>query len=121
MCKSKIHRATVTQANLNYEGSLTVDMDLLDAAGILPFEKVSIVNINNGARLETYTIKGKRGSGVICLNGAAARLGQKDDLIIIISYANFEEGTVDKNYEPTIVHVTQDNKIKEVTGAPTYV
>lgn len=121
MCKAKIHRATITEADLNYEGSLTVDQDLLDAAGILPYEKVSIVNINNGARLETYTIKGERGSGIICLNGAAARLGQKNDLIIIISYASFEESSVDENYEPVVVHVNEQNQIKEITNKHVYV
>ena len=86
MFKSKIHRATVTEANLNYVGSITIDEDLLDAAGILPGEKVQIVNNNNGERLETYTIPGARGSGVICLNGAAARRVQPGDTVIIIAY-----------------------------------
>src|SRR5579885_307940 len=91
MCKGKIHRATVTQANLNYIGSITIDQDLLDAANIYPYEKVQVVNINNGARLETYTIAGARGSGVICLNGAAARLNAEGDLVIIMSYGQFDE------------------------------
>ena len=88
MLKSKIHRATITQADLNYEGSLTIDQDLLDRADILMHEKVAVVNINNGARFETYVIPGERGSGIICLNGAAARLGEVGDKVIIISYAN---------------------------------
>lgn len=115
MCKAKIHRATVTGADLNYEGSLTVDQDLLDAAGILPYEKVAVVNINNGQRLETYIIKGDRGTGVICLNGAAARLGQKGDLIIIISYAQMEPAEISADYEPTVVHVDHVNRIDSLT------
>ena len=109
--KSKIHRVTVTQADLNYIGSITIDEDLLDAANIIPNEKVAIVNNNNGARLETYVIKGERGSGVVCLNGAAARLVQPGDVIIIISYAlmDFEEA---KTFKPSVVFPdTQTNKI----------
>ena len=87
----KIHRATVTEANLEYMGSITIDADLLDAAGILPGERVQICNNNNGARLETYTIAGKRGSGVICLNGAAARMAAVGDIVIIIAYAGMDE------------------------------
>ncbi|MCB1173519.1 MAG: aspartate 1-decarboxylase [Leptospiraceae bacterium] len=121
MCKAKIHRATVTEADLNYEGSLTVDTDLLDAAGIRPYEKVSVVNINNGSRLETYTIRGERGSGTICLNGAAARLGQRGDLIIIISYALCTESELSDDYEPRVVHVDEFNQIKRITGAPVLV
>ncbi|MDO5571470.1 MAG: aspartate 1-decarboxylase [Bacteroidales bacterium] len=100
--KSKIHRVTVTQADLNYIGSITVDEALLEAANILPNEKVAIVNNNNGARLETYVIKGERNSGVVCLNGAAARLVQPGDVIIIISYAlmDFEEA---KTFTPSVV------------------
>ena len=111
--KSKIHCATVTEANLNYMGSITIDEDLLDAANILPNEKVQIVNNNNGSRLETYTIRGERGSGVICLNGAAARLVQPGDIVIIITYGimTTEEA---KNFSPTVVMVDKDNKIKEV-------
>src|SRR5436305_11405865 len=90
MCKGKIHRATVTQANLNYIGSITIDQDLLDAADIYPYEKVQVVNVMNGARLETYTIVGARGSGVICLNGAAARLAAEGDIVIIISYGQYD-------------------------------
>ncbi len=100
--KSKIHRVTVTQADLNYIGSITIDEALLEAANILPGEKVAIVNNNNGARLETYVIKGERGSGVVCLNGAAARLVQPGDVVIIISYAliDFEEA---KTFKPSVV------------------
>jgi aspartate 1-decarboxylase len=116
ICKSKIHRATVTEANLHYEGSLTVDQDLMDAAGMIPYEKVAVVNINNGQRFETYLIKGERGSGVICMNGAAARLGQVGDLVIIITYAQFDSETLDPAYEPTFVHVNEKNKINRITG-----
>ncbi|MDR0537327.1 MAG: aspartate 1-decarboxylase [Tannerellaceae bacterium] len=100
--KSKIHRVTVTDANLNYIGSITIDQDLMDAANILPYEKVTVVNNNNGERLETYVIAGQRATGVICLNGAAARKVQKGDIIIIMSYANinFEEA---KTFQPAIV------------------
>jgi len=107
--KSKIHRATVTEANLNYVGSVTVDADLLDAADILVHEKVQIVNINNGARLETYTIEGPRGSGVVCLNGAAARLVQPGDKIIIISYAEFDAAEL-AGFAPTVVFVDEHNR-----------
>ena len=111
--KSKIHCATVTEANLNYMGSITIDEDLLDAANILPNEKVQVVDNNNGNRLETYTIRGERGSGVICLNGAAARLVQPGDVVIIITYGimTTEEA---KNFSPTVVMVDKDNKIKEI-------
>ena len=104
--KSKIHRATVTDANLNYEGSITIDEDLMDAAHILVNEKVSVVNNNNGERFETYVIKGQRGSGTICLNGAAARKAQIGDVIIIMSYAfmPIEEA---ENHKPTVVHVEE--------------
>ncbi|HBG42000.1 MAG TPA: aspartate 1-decarboxylase [Porphyromonadaceae bacterium] len=110
--KSKIHRATVTDANLNYEGSITIDEDLIDAAGMFVNEKVSVVNNNNGARFETYIIRGERGSGTICLNGAAARLAQVGDIVIIMSYAllPLEEA---KRLEPRVVHIkTGDNKIE---------
>lgn len=109
----KIHRATVTQADLNYVGSITVDEDLLDAAGILVNEKVQIVNNNNGARLETYTIAGKRGSGVICLNGAAARLVQPGDVVIIMSYVLLSEPEISA-HEPKVVLVDETNRIREV-------
>jgi len=115
LCKSKIHRATVTQAELHYQGSLTIDQDLMDAAGIRPYEKVAVVNINNGQRLETYAIKGERGSGNICLNGAAARLGQVGDLIIIITYAYYDPSEVPEDYEPTVVHVDASNRISSIT------
>lgn len=109
----KIHRATVTQADLNYVGSITVDLDLLDAAGICVNEKVQIVNNNNGARLETYTIAGERGSGIICLNGAAARLVQKGDIVIIMSYVMMSEPEI-LAYEPKVVLVDENNKIREI-------
>jgi aspartate 1-decarboxylase len=115
MFKSKIHRATVTEANLNYVGSITIDKALMDAAGILPGERVQIVNNNNGARLETYVIEGPKDSGVICLNGAAARLVQLGDNIIIISYCwlTEEEARIRK---PEIVFVDEDNKIIDKTS-----
>ena len=119
MCKGKIHRATVTQANLNYVGSITIDQDLLDAAGIYPYEKVQIVNINNGARLETYTIAGARGSGVICLNGAAARLTSEGDLVIIISYADFTDEEI-RTLTPHIVFVDENNRLTEKKDVPLY-
>jgi aspartate 1-decarboxylase len=108
--KSKIHRARVTQAELNYVGSITIDEDLMDAANLIANEKVQVVNNNNGARFETYVIKGERGSGVICLNGAAARLVQVGDIVIIFSYAqmDFEEA---KSFKPSIVFPTEDNKL----------
>lgn len=116
MCKSKIHRATVTEADLNYQGSLTVDEDLLEAAGIRVYEKVSVVNVHNGARFETYTIRGERGSGTICLNGAAARLGHTGDKIIIITYAHYEAREIPADFEPRVVHVDESNRILSVTG-----
>jgi len=112
MFKSKLHRATVTEANLNYVGSITIDQDLLDAAGILVGEKVQIVNNNNGARLETYTIEGKRGSGVVCLNGAAARLVQPGDQVIIIAYATMDTSEA-KEFKPTILLLNDKNQIIE--------
>jgi aspartate 1-decarboxylase len=113
MCKSKIHRAKITEANLYYEGSLTVDSDLLDAADILPYERVQVVNVNNGERFETYTIPGKRRSGTICLNGAAARLGHVGDEIIIITYATFTEEEL-KNFKPNVVLLDKENKIVDI-------
>jgi aspartate 1-decarboxylase len=110
MFKSKIHRATITQAELHYEGSLTIDTDLMDAADLLPYEKVAIVNINNGERLETYIIPGERGSKTICLNGAAARKGVVGDRIIIISYASMSDEEA-RLYKPTIVLVNENNDI----------
>ncbi len=113
MLGGKIHRATVTEADLNYVGSITIDQDLLDAAGICVNEKVQIVNNNNGARLETYTIPGERGSGVICLNGAAARLVQKGDIVIIMSYVLMGNEEA-KNHEPKVVLVNEHNKIRGI-------
>jgi aspartate 1-decarboxylase len=115
VCKSKIHRATITQAELHYQGSLTVDAELLDAAGLRPYEKVAVVNINNGNRLETYLIRGERGSGVMCLNGAAARLGQVGDLIIVISYGYYDPAELPEDYEPVVVHVDASNRITRKT------
>ncbi|GAA0848541.1 aspartate 1-decarboxylase [Bifidobacterium pullorum subsp. gallinarum] len=110
MHKSKIHHAVVTEANLNYVGSITIDQDILDASNILENEKVQVVNINNGARLETYVITGPRGSGMVCLNGAAARLVQPGDRIIIISYAMMEE-SVALTYRPHVVILDELNRI----------
>lgn len=115
MLKGKIHTATVTEANLNYMGSITVDEDLLDAAGILVGERVQVVNNNNGARLETYTIAGERGSGVVCLNGAAARLAQVGDIVIIMCYALMTDEEA-KTIIPDVVIVDEKNKIKEQRG-----
>lgn len=109
MFHGKIHRATVTQAELNYMGSITIDQDLMDAAGILPGERVQIVNNNNGARLETYTISGERGSGVICLNGAAARLVQVGDKVIIIGYCQMTAEEA-KTFVPKVIMVDDNNK-----------
>ena len=113
MLGGKIPRATVTEADLNYVGSITIDQDLLDAAGICVNEKVQLVNNNNGARLETYTIPGERGSGVICLNGAAARLVQKGDIVIIMSYVLMSNEEA-KNHEPKVVLVNEQNKIRGI-------
>jgi aspartate 1-decarboxylase len=115
MFKGKIHRAFVTEANLNYVGSVTIDSTLLEAAGILPGEKVQIVNNNNGARLETYTIKGEANSGVICLNGAAARLVQPGDSVIIIAYTWLDQEEA-KTFEPKVVFVDENNKITETSN-----
>ena len=115
MLKGKIHRAVVTQAELNYMGSITIDKTLMEAAGIIENEKVQIVDNNNGARLETYVIPGKRDSGIICLNGAAARLVQPGDQVIIIAYAQMEEEEA-KAYKPKVVFVNEDNTIKEITN-----
>lgn len=115
MLKAKIHRATVTQAELDYVGSITVDMDLLEQAGILEYEKVQIVDINNGSRFETYTIAGERGSGVMCLNGAAARMVQTGDKIILMAYAQVtpEEAS---ELRPTVLFVDEKNKVTKVTN-----
>ena len=112
MKKSKIHRATVTDANLNYQGSITIDKDILDAADILVGEQVQIVNINNGSRSETYTIEGERGSGTVCMNGAIARLAQPGDLIIIISYADYSEEEL-ANFKSITVKVDNNNRITD--------
>ncbi|MGA0256098.1 MAG: aspartate 1-decarboxylase [Rhodothermales bacterium] len=113
MFKAKIHRATVTQAELYYEGSVTVDQGLLDLAGILPYEHVHIVNVNNGARLETYTIPAKAGSGTICLNGPAARLAATGDEVILISYAQMTPEEA-RGHEATVVLVDKKNRPKEI-------
>lgn len=113
MLKGKIHRATITQAELNYMGSITIDQTLLEGANILPNEKVQIVDINNGERFETYVIPGEKDSGVICVNGAAARLVQPNDKIIIIAYAQMEEEEAHK-YKPQVVFMNENNTIKEI-------
>jgi aspartate 1-decarboxylase len=110
MLKSKIHRATVTDANINYEGSITIDSKLMKAADIIPYEQVHVLNVNSGARFTTYAIKGREGSGEICLNGAAARLGVKGDLVIILTYTDVPEEHL-KDYKPRIVHVNEKNEI----------
>lgn len=110
LLKCKIHRATVTDANLNYEGSITIDRDLMDAAGLLPFEKVGVLDVNNGSRLDTYVIEGPRASGMICLNGAAARLVQPGDLVIIVAYASMSPEEA-KSWQPTVIRVDAKNKI----------
>lgn len=114
MLKGKIHRAAVTQAELDYVGSITVDTALLKAAGILEYEKVQIVDINNGERFETYTIAGEENSGVICLNGAAARCVQKGDKIIIMAYCSLTPEEA-KTHKPTVVFVDEGNKIKQIS------
>jgi len=116
MCKSKVHRATVTDANLNYEGSITLDPVLMEAADIHEFEQVHVVNINNGERFETYTIRGEAGSGEVVLNGAAARLVQPGDRIIVISYAQYEEREL-ADYRPRLVFVDETNTIREAQPA----
>ena len=113
MLKGKIHRATIRQAELDYAGSITVDQDLLDAANILEYETVQVVDINNGARLETYTIAGERGSGMICLNGAAARLVQPGDKCIIMCYCQMDPEEA-QAHQPYVVFVNDDNEINEV-------
>ncbi|MCK4656881.1 MAG: aspartate 1-decarboxylase [candidate division Zixibacteria bacterium] len=113
MCRAKIHRATVTESNLDYEGSITIDADLIDAAGLYEFEKVHVLNLNTSSRIETYVIKGERSSGVICLNGAAARLGTIGDPVIIISYFHILEKDA-ASFKPQVVLVDKQNKIKNV-------
>ncbi|WP_419998125.1 aspartate 1-decarboxylase [Streptomyces boninensis] len=117
MLKSKIHRATVTEANLHYIGSVTIDSALMDAADLLVGEKVHIVNVNNGARLETYVIEGERGSGVICLNGAAARLVSPGDIVIVIGYAAVDDGEA-RTLEPRVVFVDDRNQIAKLGTDP---
>ena len=110
LLKSKIHRATVTEADLNYIGSLTLDEDLMDAAGLKEFEKIQVLDITNGSRLETYIIRGKRGSGEVCINGAAAHLIHEGDLVIIVSYCQLTENE-SLNHKPNIVNVDNENKV----------
>lgn len=114
MFKSKIHRATITEANLHYEGSLTLDSLLMEAADMLPYEQVSVLNINNGERFETYLIPGERGSGVVCLNGAAARKGQVGDRVIILTYVEMTDEEAHRHH-PTVVLVDHTNAIVDVT------
>ena len=116
MCKSKIHRATLTGADLNYVGSLTVDRDLMDAADMRPYEQVHVVNVNNGNRLVTYVIEGARGSGTMQLNGAAARLGAPGDVVIVITYAEYEEKEL-AGFEPCVVFVDAKNRRVELPAA----
>lgn len=117
MCKSKIHRATVTEANLNYVGSLTVDSTLLELSDILPYEQVHVVNVTNGMRLVTYVIPGEPGSGVMCLNGAAARHGHPGDIVIVISYGQFTNDEA-HNYQPKVVLVDELNRPLAIGSDP---
>lgn len=119
MFKSKLHQMKVTEANLHYEGSITIDQDLLDEAGILPYEKVQVLNITNGSRLETYTIAGERGSRICCLNGAAARLTQIGDRIIVISYAEMTPEEA-RDHKPKVVVVDENNDPKSVIDETEY-
>ncbi|MBI2213449.1 MAG: aspartate 1-decarboxylase [Acidobacteria bacterium] len=116
--RCKIHRATVTEANVDYEGSITIDRDLLDAAGLLPYEKVEIYNVTRGTRFETYAIEGKAGYGEICVNGAAARLVEVGDLVIIACYCALEPCEIE-GHRPTLVFVDRENRIKSVKQAET--
>jgi aspartate 1-decarboxylase len=116
MLKSKIHRARVTDSDLHYVGSITIDPDLLEAADILEHEQVHVVDVDNGARFETYTIAGERGSGEIKINGAAARLVHTGDTVIVVSYADYEKEELEM-YEPVVVHVNRDNEIVTVDSA----
>lgn len=113
MMKAKIHRARVTEANLNYVGSVTIDQDIIDKVGILPHEKVQIVNNNNGARLETYVIPGERGTGVVCLNGAAARLVQPGDTVIIVTYAILSDEEL-VTFKPKVALMNDNNEVEQV-------
>lgn len=110
MCKSKIHRARVTDSNLNYIGSITIDEDLMDESHIIEYEEVHVLNVNNGARFVTYALKGQRGSGVICINGAAARLAENDDLVIIVSFAGYNELEL-HTFKPRHIYVDSRNRI----------
>lgn len=114
--KSKIHRCRVTEANLNYEGSVTIDADLMDAADILPHEQVQVLNVNNGERFDTYAIRGPRGSGVICLNGPAARLAHVGDLVIILTYASMEREELER-HTPRVVMVDDRNRVRRAEPA----
>jgi aspartate 1-decarboxylase len=116
LCKSKIHRATVTEANLNYEGSLTLDPLLMEAAGLIPFEQVHVLNLNNGERFETYLIEGERGSGTVCVNGAAARLVQVGDPVIVLAYALVPEDEL-SDFTARIVFVDEHNRVVRVEVA----
>lgn len=109
MCKSKLHRLTVTDTNLRYQGSLTLDENLMEAADLLEYEMVHVVNVNNGARFETYIIKGERGSGTVCINGAASRLAEPEDIIIVISWSLYSETEI-RSYHPTVVFVNEQNR-----------
>jgi aspartate 1-decarboxylase len=116
MCKSKIHRATLTGADLHYVGSLTVDRDLMDAADMVPYEQVHVVNVNNGNRLVTYIIEGERGSGTVQLNGAAARLGAPGDIVIVITYAEYDDADLRQGFEPRVVFVNDENRQVEIAA-----
>jgi aspartate 1-decarboxylase len=118
MCKSKIHRATLTGADLHYVGSLTVDRDLMDAADMLAYEQVHVVNVNNGNRLVTYIIEGERGSGTVQLNGAAARLGAPGDIVIVMTYAEYEDAELTRGFDPRVVFVDEENHQVEVAAHP---
>lgn len=113
MLKSKIHRAVVTEANLNYVGSITIDSALLEASGIIEYEKVQVVNVTNGSRIETYAIKGEKNSGVVCLNGAAARCAAQGDIVIIMAYAQMDEKEAESHL-PKVVLVDNENKVAEI-------
>lgn len=115
MLKSKIHRARVTDGNIDYEGSITIDKKLMEAADILPFEQVQVLNVNNGARFSTYAIEGRENSGEICLNGAAARLVAKGDIVIILTYADMDDEEA-RHYQPRLVYVDEKNRIVRTKG-----
>jgi aspartate 1-decarboxylase len=117
MLRSKIHRARVTRTDLNYAGSLTLDPILIEASGMLVHEQVHVLNVNTGARFETYVIEGRRGAGEVCLNGAAARLGEPDDILIVITYALMDIEDA-KKHKPCVVHVDADNRVVRVDSSP---